>query len=395
MTNASRKYNLNEYRLEFPGLSHKVYFNYGGQGPLPRTALDAIIDSHQFLQQKGPFSGRVNSWLQNKTEKLRRTMADELEVAPETLTLTENVTVGCNIPLWGLNWQAGDEILLTDCEHPGVIASVKEIARRFQLNYRFCPLYSTLNQGDPLEVIRQSLTPQTRLLILSHVLWNTGQVLPLTEIVTLCHKQGVQVLVDAAQSVGMLPLKLGEIGVDFYAFTGHKWWCGPAGVGGLYIHPSALETLSPTFIGWRGIEVDDEGEVQDWQPDGRRFEVATSGYPQYEGLRAAIELHQDWGTKEERYSKICQLSAYLWEKLSQIDQVHCLKASPPLSGLVSFTLDNKEHHAEMVFNLEKQGFQIRKLLSPSCLRACVHYFTLPEEIDQLVVALTQTLQADH
>ncbi|MGK7933383.1 MAG: aminotransferase class V-fold PLP-dependent enzyme [Microcystaceae cyanobacterium] len=379
---------LNEHRLEFPGLNHKVYFNYGGQGPLPRAALEAIIHTHEFLQNQGPFSGKVNSWLQQKTEQLRHQIADELAVNPNTLTLTENVTVGCNIPLWGLNWQAGDEILLTDCEHPGVIASVKEIARRFNLNYRFCPIYSTLNQGDPLAVISQHLTPQTRLFILSHVLWNTGQVLPLTEIVTLCHQQGVQVLVDAAQSVGMLPLNLGEIGVDFYAFTGHKWWCGPAGVGGLYVHPNALETLSPTFIGWRGIDVDGTGEVQDWKPDGRRFEVATSAFPQYEGLRAAIEVHQAWGTKEERYNDICQLSAYLWDKLSQIDQVHCLKDTPPLSGLVSFTLKNGYAHGEMVKQLEKQGFQIRKILSPNCLRACVHYFTLPEEIDQLVTAIS-------
>jgi L-cysteine/cystine lyase len=392
MTNVSRKYNLNQHRLEFPGLSNKVYFNYGGQGPLPRTALEAIIHTHKFLQHQGPFSGRVNARLQQKTEQLRQQMADELGVTPDTLTLTENVTVGCNIPLWGLDWQAGDDILLTDCEHPGIIATVKELARRFGLNYRFCPIYSTLNEGDPIEVISQNLTPQTRLLVLSHVLWNTGQVLPLRKIVTLCHQKGVQVLVDAAQSVGMLPLYLEEIEVDFYAFTGHKWWCGPAGVGGLYIHSNALETLSPTFIGWRGIEIDDTGEVQDWKPDGRRFEVATSAYPQYEGLKAAIEVHQNWGKKEERYATICQLSAYLWEKLAQIDQVHCLKASPPLSGLVSFTLENNHSHAEMVKKLEKQGFQIRRLLSPDCLRACVHYFTLPEEIDQLVAAITQCLK---
>lgn len=392
MTEVSHSPSLHQHRLEFVGLSHKVYFNYGGQGPLPRTALEAIIDTHQFLQLQGPFSGRVNGWLQQKTEMLRKAIAHELGVNRDTITLTENVTIGCNIPLWGRDWREGEEILLTDCEHPGIIATVKEISRRFGVNFRFCPIYSTLNEGDPLTVIDQYLTPKTRLLVLSHVIWNTGQVLPLTEIVTLCHQKGVQVLVDAAQSVGMLPLNLGEIGVDFYAFTGHKWWCGPAGVGGLYIHPNALETIAPTFIGWRGIEVDETGDIQGWKPDGQRFEVATAAYPQYEGLRAAIEIHKQWGTKEERYQRICQLSAYLWEKLSKIEQVHCLKQSPPESGLVSFQVKNSLSNAEIVKKLEKNGFQIRKLLSPDCLRACVHYLTLPEEIDQLAEAIAQIVE---
>ncbi len=376
-----------DHRQEFPGLANKIYFNYGGQGTLPRTALDAIIQAHQFLQQQGPFSGRVNGWLQQKTALLRQEMAYELGVAPETLSITENVTEGCNIALWGIEWQTEDHILLTDCEHPGVIAIVQEIARRFGVKYSFCPILNTLNQGSPLDVIRNHLTPQTRLLVCSHVLWNTGQVLPLSEIVEICHQQQVHVLVDAAQSVGMLPLNLGEIGADFYAFTGHKWWCGPAGVGGLYIHPDALEILKPTFMGWRSVEVDADGEVQGWKPNGQRFEVATSAYPQYEGLRSAIVIHRQWGSKRKRYQEICRLSAYLWSKLQKIDGVHCLTSSPPLSGLVSFQINKALSHADLVQNLEEKGFLIRKLLNPNCVRACVHYFTLKEEIEQLVEAI--------
>lgn len=313
-------FQLEQYRQEFPGLTNKAYFNFGGQGTLPRTALAAIIDTHNYLQQHGPFSLQINTWIEQKRTDLKQVIAQELGVTPQTITLTENVTAGCNIVLWGIDWQAGDRIVMTDCEHPGVIAIVKEIARRFEVEVSFCPILETLNQGDPVEVISKYLTPKTRLVILSHLLWNTGQILPLTKIVEVCHhyssnNQPVRVLVDAAQSVGSLPLKLTETKVDFYAFTGHKWLCGPAGVGGLYISSEAFRMLQPTFMGWRSIKTNEKGEIVSLKEDGQLFEVATSAYPEYEGLRAAIALHQQWDTPQERYRKICQLSEFLWQSL--------------------------------------------------------------------------------
>jgi L-cysteine/cystine lyase len=384
---------VEQQRQEFPGLVNKVYFNFGGQGTLPRAGLEAIIDAHNFLQQQGPFSGRVNDWLTRKTELLRQEMAKALGVQPETLSITENVTVGCDIALWGMNWQTGDHILLTDCEHPGIIATVQEIARRFQVEMSTCPMRETLNGGDPVAVISQHLRPKTRLLIASHVLWNTGQVLPLGEISRLCHQSAptdrpVLTLVDAAQSVGCLPLDLQSLEADFYAFTGHKWWCGPAGVGGLYVRPEAFESLRPTFIGWRGIDIDGEGQPTGFKEDGRRLEVATSAYPQYEGLRASIAVHEEWGNARERYNQICQLTGYLWQGLQSIEKVNCLKNSPPDSGLVSFVVEGVNPQ-KLVQELEGRGFLLRTLRDPHCIRACVHYFTLPAEIEQLVDTIRQ------
>jgi L-cysteine/cystine lyase len=190
--------------------------------------------------------------------------------------------------------------------------------------------------------------------------------------------------VDAAQSVGSLPLNLSDLQADFYAFTGHKWLCGPAGVGGLYIHPQAFKTLKPTFIGWRSIDVDEAGNIIGLKNDGQRFEVATSAFPQYEGLRAAIAVHHEWGTAQERYQQICQASQYLWEGLSKLAQVKCLKSSPPEAGLVSFQVDTSMSQEQLVQALEKQGFYLRTLSHPNCIRACVHYFTLAAEIDELI-----------
>jgi L-cysteine/cystine lyase len=394
MTNSLAKTDLKEHRQQFPGLINKTYFNFGGQGTMSSVALQAIIDTHQYVQERGPFSGQINGWLTNRVNLLRQAIALELETTPETITITENVTAGCNIPLWGLDWHQGDRIVMTDCEHPGIIATVDEIKRRFDVEVTICPMLDTLNHGDPVEIIRSHLTEDTRMVVLSHLLWNTGQVLPLKAISKACHsypaKNMIRVMVDAAQSVGSLDLNLPELEIDYYAFTGHKWLCGPAGVGGLYISPSAFKELNPTFIGWRGVEMDAQGKPIAWKPDGTKFEVATAAYPEYEGLRAAIAINQEWGNKSDRYQQICQLSAYLWSRLQQIDRISCLKATAPEAGLVSFQVSGV-NHKQLVDTLEKQGFLLRTIADPDCIRACVHYLTLPEEIDSLLQAIEQQI----
>ncbi|MEL6320012.1 MAG: aminotransferase class V-fold PLP-dependent enzyme, partial [Cyanobacteria bacterium J06626_14] len=359
---------LDHYRQRYPALASKAYFNFGGQGPMAQETLSAIAHAHAHYQQIGPFSNAANSWIGQELAETKQAIAAELGISPRTLTLTENVLVGCNIPLWGLDWQPGDHIVMSDCEHPGVVATLLELKHRFQIEISTCSLLKTLNEGDPVAEIRQHLHPKTRMVVISHILWNTGQVLPLTEIVNACHaytaeRGGVLVHVDAAQSVGVLPLNLPETGVDFYAFTGHKWLCGPAGIGGLYVSPAALETIRPTYIGWRGITKDETGYPTGWESDGRRFEVSTSDFALLSALRQAIALHRQWGTAEERYQRMCQLSDRLWHQLKDIPRIHCLKSSPPASGLVSFTVDDRSH-ADLVRTLEAKRYMLRTLLHP-------------------------------
>lgn len=389
--NLSSKLSLEQHRQQFAALDNKLYFNYGGQGPLPRSALEAIQQAYESVQQAGPFSRRAIAWFTQEVAQTRDAIAAELGVTSETITLTEAVSVGCNIALWGMDWRAGDHLLLTDCEHPGVVAAALEIGRRFEVEVSTCPLLETLNSGDPAAVIAQHLRPRTRLVVISHILWNTGQVIPLAEIVAACRsytasEQTLAILVDAAQSVGVLPLNLAELEVDFYAFTGHKWWCGPEGLGGLYSRPEVLDALQPTFIGWRGITMDAEGHPTGWKSDGRKFEIATSAFPLCAGLRAAISLHQDWGTAAERYARILSLSQLLWQQLAQIPTVRCLRSAAPEAGLISFQIEGQAHR-QLVEFLEAQQIMVRLILDPNCVRACVHYFTLESEVMQLVEAI--------
>lgn len=364
---------------------------------MPKGAIAAIQKAHHFTQERGPFSREVNAWVTAEQEATRQAIATELNAPVDTITLTEAVSTGCNIPLWGISWAAGDHILLTDCEHPGIVAAVNEICQRYDVTQSTVSLVDLEYGEDPMERIYPFLRPETRLVVLSHVLWNTGQALPLQHIVSSCHaypsdRGKVRVLVDAAQSVGMLPLDLPRIGVDYYAFTGHKWCCGPAGLAGLYVSPEAAHDLTPTFIGWRSITMDDEGTPTGWKADGRKFEVATSDFTLYGALREAIALHNQWGTAAERYQRIIHLSRYLWEHLQTLPGVTCLRPTAPRTGLISFQIADV-NHKQLVGDLEKAGLYLRTLLYPDCIRACVHYLTLESELDTLITQLKERSQA--
>jgi L-cysteine/cystine lyase len=369
---------LDRHRQKFPHIQDYSYFNYGGQGLLPTTAIEAMHQAQLASQRLGPFSNQAGLQIYKTTDQLKQTLALALGFNPSHLALTENTTLGCNIVLWGLDWRSHDRILLTDCEHQGIVAIAQELAARFDLSVDLCPV---MNSPDPLEAINQALTPQTRILVLSHILWNTGQVLPLEAIVTLCHSKGVQVLVDGAQSVGVLPLDLTAIDADYYAFTGHKWWCGPPGLGGLHINPR--NELRSTFLGWRSVVLDGQGQPEALQSDARRYEVSTAATTMYPGLMEAIATHQSYGSDSDRQQQICDRSRFLWQALQSIEGVTTVSQTPPRSGLVAFQLASG-HHGRAVEHLEQSHIYLRQILNPDCLRASLHYFTSESEIKTLI-----------
>jgi L-cysteine/cystine lyase len=380
------EFSLISHRQLFPALANKSYFNYGGQGVLAEPTLTAILEAFEYVQRSGPFGLRVNAWTTQVAQQVRQQLAKLLNVDAKNISLTEDVTVGCNIALWGMPWQADDHILLTDCEHPGVIAAVQEIERRYGVTSTTAPL---LMAANATALLVSHLTPQTKLVVISHVLWNTGQILPLAEIMQAAkaYNPEIRVLVDAAQSVGMMPLNLIELGVDFYAFTGHKWCCGPEGVGGLYVSSDARSILKPTFIGWRSLDFE-AAAGGGFLPDGRQYEVATSAYPLYAGLSEALATQDRCAGILDRYRQVTELSAYLWTGLNKLPGVKCWLPEAPQTGLVSFQLAAGGHD-RLVQKLETQGIFLRTLFFPDCVRACVHYLTTYEEIDTLLATLAK------
>ncbi|MAR08724.1 MAG: cysteine lyase [Blastopirellula sp.] len=385
-------------RLQCPALANKTYFNYGGQGPLPTPALEAIHASWQRIQQLGPFTGDVWPFIAAEVNSTRRVLAELCGVPPHRLALSENVTSGCVLPLWGLPFDNGDELLISDCEHPGVVAACVELARRYGLSLNTLPvkhLRGTAATTDQavLEGLDQTLTAQTRLVVLSHVLWNTGQIMPIAAVADRLqqHPQHPYLLVDAAQSFAQIPVQQAAAAADIYAFTGHKWACGPEGLGGVALSERVVQQANPTVIGWRSLKDESRADLSAVDPfhhDSRRFEVATSCVPLMAGLRRSLELLDQEGTEAERWQRICLLSGALWQRLQQTDGLNPLLEVPPATGLVSLQREARTKPAEDVQRLGEKGLWIRDLADPICLRACTHIMTTDEEINSLHAALS-------
>ena len=387
-----------------PALANKTYFNYGGQGPLPTPSLDAITASWTRIQELGPFTAEIWPYISKEVNSTRGQLARICGVPPHRLALSENVTTGCVLPLWGLPLKQGDQILISDCEHPGVVSACHEFARRLQLTIATLPVKHLRGgrhgqqQTDEalLSSLEEHLSPKTRLVVLSHLLWNTGQVMPIRAVAERLeqHPAHPYLLVDAAQSVGQIPVSDAASAADIYAFTGHKWACGPEGLGGLALSERMLTEANPTIIGWRSLQDESRAVAGDPDPfhhDSRRFEVATSCVPLMAGLRRSLEVLDQEGSAEERLQRITSLSATLWNALNAIPGVTPVLDGPPPAGLVSFQISQGATQidpAAVVQRLGADQLWIRDLADPSCLRACTHICTTVEELERLTNAVS-------
>ena len=386
-----------QLRSLMPALANKTYFNYGGQGPLPTPSLEAITASWQRIQELGPFTTEVWPYIGAEVNNTRRQLAQICGVAPHRLALSENVTSGCVLPLWGLPFEAGDRLLISDCEHPGVVAACVELARRQDLSIDTLPVQqfrgdAAATDAGVLAELERALRPSTRLVVLSHLLWNTGQIMPIQRVAEQlqAHSRRPFLLVDAAQSFGQIPVADAAAAADIYAFTGHKWACGPDGLGGVALSERVLSDGQPTLIGWRSLRDESKADLNASAPfhsDSRRFEVATSCVPLLAGLRRSLDLLDQEGSAEQRLETIRQRSSSLWRALREIDGITTLLDVPPASGLVSFRISGDRRPADWVQQLGKEGLWIRDLADPDCLRACTHAFTTDQEIASLISAL--------
>ena len=367
-----------------PALANKIYFNYGGQGPLPTASLHAMAESWRRIQELGPFAKPVFPYVGEFITSLRQALAALCGVAPQRLAFTENVTSGCVLPLWGLPWRAGEQLLISDGEHPGVVATCHEIARREKLHVETLPVQDCVTADQVLERLDEALQPRTRLVVLSHLLWTTGAAMPIPAVGQRLgqHVNHPWLLVDGAQSAGAVPLEDAVAAADLYAFTGHKWLCGPEGLGAMALSWRLLDAGAPTMIGWRGLAKDPDQPLR-LHEDARRYEIATSCYPLMAGLLQSLRSLSALGDPRQRLAIIRTRSSHLWRSLQQLEGVETLLPEPPPAGLVSFRVE--DHRPQEVVNvLAERGLILRSFEKPDCVRACCHVTTLPMDSERLI-----------
>lgn len=374
-----------------PALANKLYFNYGGQGPLPTASLHAMAASWRRIQELGPFAKPVFGYVEELTTSLRQVLADLCGIEPQRLALTENVTSGCVLPLWGLPWQSGDQLLISDGEHPGVVATCHEIARRQGLDVGTFSVRDCTGADRVLERLDAALQPRTRLVVLSHLLWNTGAAMPISAVGQRLgeHPNQPWLLVDGAQSAGAVPLEEAVAAADLYAFTGHKWFCGPEGLGAMALSRRLLDVGTPTMIGWRGLARDPEHPLR-LHGDARRYEIATSCTPLMAGLLQSLHSLSAVGDSHQRLALIQAHSGRLWHGLRQLEGVETVLPEPPPAGLVSFRVQG--HQSQQVVDaLAERGLVLRRFENPNCVRACCHVTTVPTESEHLISEIASFL----
>jgi len=165
---------------------------------------------------------------------------------PQELVITRNTTESMDTILSGLDWQAGDEVIYAEQEYGSMIAMLKQLASRWGIVLR--PLSVPQNPGgdeDILALYRDSITDRTRLILVSHMVNITGQVLPVRAISDMAHRRGVQVLVDGAHAVGHLVFRVDELNCDYYGSSLHKWMSAPLGAGLLYVRREHIPRIWP------------------------------------------------------------------------------------------------------------------------------------------------------
>ena len=262
-------------RAELPILAQTAYLNSGTAGPWPRSVVAAIESALRAELVRGRASPAGLPEFRPLLQQTRAWLAECVGADADEIALTHSATEGIDIVVWGLPWQPGDEIVTTSIEHRGVLVPVRAAAERCGLVVRVVDV----GHGEPARVlaaVADALTPRTRLVALSHVSFSTGARLDVAALAELAHAQGATLAVDGAQAVGVLPVDVHALGVDFYAFPGQKWLCGPEGTGGLYVARARQATLAATFVGTRSAG-----------PAAAHYEWATLFRPGVHGLHAA------------------------------------------------------------------------------------------------------------
>ena len=222
-------------RAEFPVLDRFTYLNAGTAGPWPHAASVALRES----VEAGERDGRLLEWFmggRDLGERLRAAYAALLGAPPEEVALTSCTSDGIARVLGGLELAPGDEIITSEGEHPGLLGPLAAAIAQRGVTVREVPFARVADE----------VGPATRLVACSHVHWATGEVAP-----TALADLDVPVLLDGAQGIGAVPVRVRELGCAFYAGSGQKWMCGPVGTGMLWVDPAWQERVvqrGPTYL---------------------------------------------------------------------------------------------------------------------------------------------------
>lgn len=351
-------------RRQFPVLHRYAYLNAGTDGPLPAAATAAAAATMERASEQG----RAKAHFELRTslsESVREGYAKVLCCKPSELALTTCTSEGVSLIVDGLDLKAGDEILTSDEEHPGLLGALAAARECSGVSVRVAPFA----QID--EAVRQ----RTALIACSHVSWMTGRIAP-----EGLSKVDVPVLLDGAQGVGAVRCEVGALRCAAYAGPGQKWLCGPDGIGMLYVSPDLLERIDVKRRGYPNMVDPDAGLNARLHEDARRLDTLALSAETLACALAAWQTLDEFGW-EAIYERGASLAQQLVEGLQQIGREVVSRGA---STLVSFsTKDGEQERASL---LEK-GVVIRDIPGRGWLRASVGAWNDERDLRRLLDAL--------
>jgi L-cysteine/cystine lyase len=347
-----------EARAQFPVLDRCAYLNAGTNGPLAKATVDALVARVQRDLHEGRGGKEYYEAMLELRETARQGFAAVLGVEPERMALVESTSRGCATVLAGLGLSAEDEVITTDQEHFGLTG----------------PLYATgarvvIVEGDE-DALLAAITPRTRLIATSHVLWTTGRRFDLHRVK---RESGLPLLVDGAQSAGAIPVDVGEL--DFYTVSAQKWLCAPDPAGALYVRdPAVVRIKTPSYFSQDSYELSGAFVPKE---SSARFDGGWVGLPALSGIVAALDVHPAW-----RYERAAEMAARCRELL----EPHVEVVTPPAhSTLVSFRPPRDP--TQLVTDLQGQDVIVRELPGRNLVRASCGWWTNEDDLQRLLAGI--------
>ncbi len=371
-------------RAALPSLSAAIQLNTGSVGPLPAEAAAAMAELEAYERDFG--RAQIEYWHDStqRADEARATVAAIIGGELDEVALTHAATDGMNIGTWAIDWHEGGRAVATCHEHVGAVGPLYSVCDRYGVDLAFAEFVGNASDDEILDQFDRLITPGTKLVSFSHVLWTSGLVMPVRRITDLAHERGALVLVDGAQAVGAIPTNMRDLGVDMYAIPGQKWLLGPEGLGAFWIKRELLGDAKGTFAGHSTFSSHDSRGNRVLQIDARRFQTVGFHRPSVLAFGRAIGWLAMYVGLEFVYRRGAEIAHRAHELLSAIDGVELLTPADRMAGLVSFRIRGWEIQAAMD-ELQARTFCIMRTLPlVNALRISIGFFTSEDEIDRFV-----------
>jgi cysteine desulfurase/selenocysteine lyase len=366
---------------DYPITKKTIYMNNGAVAPTPLSTIKAMTDFMLTCAQGGPDSPSTFDYIKSLLDELRTRVAHLINCEHDEVVLVQSTTEGLNIVANGLDWKIGDTIVVRGGRHehyanylPWVALSQKKGVQLRELAMTDEDGYFDLGQLE-------KLVKGSRLITLSHVLYNTGVILPVEEVGRIAQENGVLFCVDAAQSAGTISVDVKKIGCHFMAFPGFKWLCGPMGIGVFYCSKKAFETLEPPKIGSESATLSEQN-IMAYLDMPARLQAGFRNFPGAVGLEASLRYILRIGLERIR-KKNMNVAGILREEIAKIPAVKMYGPDDESkrSSIVTF-ISQKADSSTLIRQLEQNRIILAARdigRGKKAVRAAPHFFNSEEE----------------